>query len=285
MNRTNVLQAFIRETRALLEVARKEWIIFLRYPSWIMAMVIWPLLFPLGYIFTARALSGPNGVGLATFSALTGTRDVVAYIVFGATFYMWLNITLWNVGGHLRNEQMLGTLESNWLCPVGRLTLLVGANLEKLISSLGFLAVTVLEFRLFFGISLVDGNRWLLLLVVALVIPSIYGIGMVFASLVIRFKESNALVFLVRGTFMVFCGITVPVQILPHWMQLVATFLPLTYAIHASRAAVLTDASFGSVATDLWRLAAFALVLPTFGAYAFRVVERRARRLGTLGQF
>ena len=32
-------------------------------------MFIWPMLFPLGYIFSARALGGPDGAQLSTFSA------------------------------------------------------------------------------------------------------------------------------------------------------------------------------------------------------------------------
>ena len=49
------------ELRVLAAVAWKEWLIFRRYPSWIMAILIWPILFPFVYIFTARALSGPHG--------------------------------------------------------------------------------------------------------------------------------------------------------------------------------------------------------------------------------
>ena len=39
---------------------------------------------------------------------------------------MWLNLTLWSVGFSLREEQMRGTLESNWLCPVWRISIVLG---------------------------------------------------------------------------------------------------------------------------------------------------------------
>ncbi len=41
-------------------------------------------------------------------------------------------------------------------------------------------------------------------------IPSIYGLGFAFASIVITAREANAFVFLVRGLVMIFCGITYP---------------------------------------------------------------------------
>jgi ABC-2 type transport system permease protein len=273
------------ELRALLAVARKEWIIFRRYPSWIVAFVIWPLLLPLGYIFTARALGGPDGEALESFRALTGTSDYVAYIVVGSTLWMWLNITLWDVGYILRGEQMRGTLESNWLCPVWRISIVLGGSIAKLGSSFFLLAVTVVEFRIFFGVWLLAGNPALLLGIMLLVIASIYGIGLGFASLVLRFKEANAMVFLVRGIFMIFCGITYPLAVLPLWMQQAAAYLPLTYAIRAVRAVALTGADMAAVLPDLRALALFALVLPALGYAAFAIIERRTRRSGNLGQY
>lgn len=273
------------ELRALLAVARKEWTIARRYPTWVVAFAIWPVLFPIGYIFAAKALGGPNGAGLAAFVAQTGTADYPAYIIIGTMLYMWLNITLWDVGFHLRNEQLRGTLESTWLCPVWRSSILVGGGLAKLIPALAFLLITVVEFWALFDIRLVRGNPWLLLLIFLLLIPTIYGIGMVFGSLVIRFKEADALVFLVRGIFMIFCGTAYPVAVLPGWMQQFAALLPLTYAIRDIRAVVLTGATLADIGADLVTLAGFAVTLPVLGVAAFSFTERRARRTGALGQY
>lgn len=284
-NTTLVQRSLFSETKALLAIARKEWIIFRRYPSWVVAFLIWPVLFPVGFIFTAKAFSGPGGNALSTFGELAGTTDYVSFMVVGSTMWMWLNITLWDVGFQLRNEQMRGTLESNWLCPVWRISIMVGSSLTKMITSLIFLAISILEFRLFFGVQMVKGNLELLLLILLLVIPSIYGLGLAFASLVIRFKEANAMVFLVRGIFMVFCGITYPLSVLPAWMKEVANFLPLTYAIQDIRAIVLANASFADIRADVIRLTLFAVFLPILGLSAFYFTERRSRRTGALGQY
>jgi len=195
-----------------------------------------------------------------------------------------LNLTLWNVGLFLRYEQMRGTLESNWLCPVSRIALPLGGSLAKLGNAPFFLMVTVLEFRLL-GVRLLGSNPWLLLLVLLLTIGSVYGIGLAFAGLVLRFKKANAMVFLVRGIFLVFCGITYPLAVLPGWMQGVAACLPLTYAIRAIRAVSLSGAGFGEVLPDLLALVGFALVLPVTGVLAFQFTEKQARRTGSLGHY
>ena len=102
---------------------------------------------------------------------------------------------------------------------------------------------------------------------------------------VIRFKEANTMVFLVRGIFMIFCGLTFPLQVLPAWMRKVASFLPLTYAIQGIRRVALADASFADVLPDLRSLTVFALLMPTAGYLTFRFAERRSRRTGALGQY
>jgi ABC-2 type transport system permease protein len=278
-------RSFGSELRALWTIARKEWVIFRRYPSWVLAVFIWPVLFPFGYIFTAKALGGPDGSALATFRSLTGTNDYVSFIVLGSVLWMWLNMTLWDVGMYLRGEQMHGTLESNWLCPTWRISLMLGGALMKLLISLLFLSISLLEFRLIFGVRVASGNIALALLVMLLVIPTIHGIGIAFASLVLRFKEANAMVFLVRGVFMIFCGISYPIAVLPAWMQSVAAALPLTYAIRDIRAVVLANATFADIRSDLAVLAVFAVVMPLLGYGLFYLTERRSRRTGDLGQY
>ena len=270
-------RSFGSELRALLAVAGKEWKIFRRYPSWVIAVLVWPALFPIGYIFSAKALGGPDGAGLAIFQRLTGTSDYVGFIVLGTVLWMWLNMTLWDVGMYLRGEQMRGTLESNWLCPTWRVSLMLGGALTKLATSLVFMAISLVQFRLIFGVRLLNGNVGLALLVLLLTIPIVHGVGIAFASLVLRFKEANAMVFLVRGVFMIFCGITFPVAVLPGWMQNVAAALPLTYAIRGIRGALLANATLTDLLPDLQVLAAFAVAMPILGYTIFALTERRAR--------
>jgi ABC-2 type transport system permease protein len=272
------------QLRALLAVARKEWKITRRYPSWVVAMIVWPMLLPLGFVFSARAFGGPDGAAVGSFARLAGTADYAAFIVVGSMLWMWLNITLWDVGYKLRDEQLHGTLESNWLCPVWRVSLLLGGSLTKLATSLATIGLSALAFQLALGIHLIRGNVALALLVVLLLIPSVYGIGIAFACVVVRFKEPQTLVFFVRGVFMICCGLTFPAAVLPDWLRQVALVLPLTYAVQDIRAALLADATASSLAPDLARLVLFAIALPLVGLLGFRLTERQARRDGTLAE-
>jgi ABC-2 type transport system permease protein len=272
------------DLRALAAVSRKEWLYFVRYPSWIINMIIWPLIFPLAYILSARALSGPDGSGLALFTARTGITDYMGFIAIGTTVWMWQNVVLWNVGFALRNEQMRGTLESSWMTPAWRFAFLIGPSAVQLISMLMFLAVSALEFGLFFGVRL-HGNPLLVLLLLVLSMPSIYGLGMAFASLVITAKEAHNFVFIVRGFVMVFCGVTFPISILPGWMQVAAGWLPQTYMMHGIRMAALAGASFTDLIPDMVALIGFGAFWLVAGYVIFNWMERRARQTGAIGQY
>jgi len=270
--------------RAFWAIVRREWTIFTRYPSWVVSLIVWPLIFPMAYILTARALSGPDGSGLVQFQKSTGIPDYIGFIAVGTMIWMWQNVVLWDVGYALRNEQMRGTLESNWLTPTWRFSYLLGSSIPQLISMLIMLAVSGLEFTLFFGVRF-QGSLWLSLLVILMSVPSIYGLGFAFASVVIVAKEANAFVFLLRGLVMIFCGITYPINLLPIWMQPVSYLLPQTYVIHALRCAALMPNGWDVIIPDLRVLTYFGLFWLGIGYFLFNQMERRARQTGSIGQY
>jgi len=116
-------------------------------------------------------------------------------------------------------------------------------------------------------------------------IPSIYGLGFAFASLVITVKEANAFVFLLRGLVMIFCGITFPVSLLPGWMQSISKWLPQTYLIHGMRAAAFSNAGLAELASDLIPLLLFGIFWFVVGYFTFLWMERHARKTGAIGQY
>lgn len=275
---------FAAQVRAMASVFMREWWIFLRYPTWIIAMVVWPIIFPAAYILSARALAGPDGSGLAQFLRNAGTDNFLGYIAIGTTVWMWQNIVLWDVGFALRRDQQRGTLESNWVTPTWRFLFLIGQSLSQMITVIVFVGMTLLEFTLLLGMRL-NVNPLSALLVVLLAIPCIYGLGFAFASLVIVAREANTFVFLVRGMVMVFCGITYPVSVMPVWMQSIAAWMPPTQIISGMRAALLTAATPTQIAPTLLTLALMGAFWLTVGILLFRWTDRRAARTGSMGQY
>ncbi|TDT62787.1 ABC transporter permease [Fonticella tunisiensis] len=274
----------MRRIRTIAAVARKEFIKMVRYPTWVIQMLIWPLIFPLLYILSAHGFAGPDKSGLELFKAATGTENYAGFIVVGIMAWMWVNITMWSFGSYLREEQMLGTLESNWLCPINRFDFLIGASLVSALQGLFIAVVSMLEYRFIYGIHF-DGNVFLWLLMFLVTVPAVYGMGMLFSGVVLWLKEINAVVNLVRGTMMVLCGITFPTAIMPGWMQILSKALPFTFGLQAARTVMVKGGTLKNASGDIFMCLAEGILLLFLGRIVFDRIEKKVKISGSLERF
>lgn len=274
----------MKRLRTINAVFRKEFIQFVRYPTWIISAVIWPMIFPLMYILSALGMAGPDKSGLQAFKAATGTNSYMGFIVVGTMVWMWVNMTMWNFGSYLREEQIRGTLESTWLCPVNKIDLLLGGGLNTLLINFIEVAISIVEYRFIYGIDF-KGNVLVWLVMFLIMTPAVYGIGMLFASIILWFKEINAVVNVVRGLINLLCGITFPIAIMPVWMQNTAKAIPFTYGIEATRQVMINGAGFFQVKFDIFMCLLEGAILLMLGRFAFVGVERKVKHAGSLERF
>jgi ABC-2 type transport system permease protein len=112
----------------------------------------------------------------------------------------------------------------------------------------------------------------------------LYGFGFAFAGIVLMMREANTMVdvssFLVQG----FSGANFPVKSLPYWLIPVSLMLPLTYGFDAVRGWLLKTNTLLPLNVEVTILVIFMFVMLWFGSWIFHRVERKVRRLGTLGQ-
>jgi len=72
--------------------------------------------------------------------------------------------------------------------------------------------------------------------VIALLALLFASLSLVVAALARSFEFFNYYLTLVVTPMFLFCGVFFPLESLPHWAQALAKFLPLTYAVRATRA-------------------------------------------------
>lgn len=270
--------------RTIFAVARKDLIQLLRYPTWIIQVIIWPLIFPLLYIMSAVGFSGPGRTGISAFQASAGTDNYIGFIVAGTMAWMCVNMTMWNFGGYLREEQTRGTLEANWLCPINKFDFLIGGGMNSLFLSFVFTVVSVIEYILIYGVHF-TGNVFTWILMFLIMYPAVFGLGLAFASLVLWAKEVNAAVNVARGTMMIFCGITFPIAVMPVWMQSIAKFIPFTYGIGAIRQVMVNGDSLAEARYNILMCLILGAVLLVIGRVLFKYVEARVKISGSLERF
>lgn len=210
----------------------------------------------------------------------SGLRDDTFFVV-GNAVQICSMATIYGMTMTLANERYFGTLSSLLATPANRFALFLGRALAPIangliVSAWGFLVGVVL-----LDVSLGWSHIPALALVVAVTVCSSTGLGMVLGSIGLRLRDvffaSNLAYFLM----LLMCGVNVPVDTLPGWMQSISTRLPLTHGIQAARriasGEALSDVQ-GLVATE----ALIGIVYAAAAYTLFRVFEYEGRRAGAL---
>jgi ABC-2 type transport system permease protein len=91
------------------------------------------------------------------------------------------------------------------------------------------------------------------------------------------FFFANLMIFV----FLLFCGVNVPLDALPEWMQQISRILPLTHGIQAARE-VADGASLGEVSGLVWTEALIGVAYASVAYALLRLFEFDGRRRASL---
>jgi ABC-2 type transport system permease protein len=276
---------FGADLRAFGAAGRKEWRLLRRYPSMFLGFLFWPIVLPLAYVFQAHGYAGDSQAALDAFARNTGTAQVAGFLFLGWAAYMWISMILWGPGTALRTEQIRGSLEALFVTPVSRLVILFGPLVSQVVWAIWMFGIVGVVLVVLFGVPITPFDALRALGVILVAVPALYGLGALFAAVVLRFGEVSAMVQGVRGVFTVFCGMTFPIAILPDWAHRVALTLPPTYLIGDLRSVLLGSSSVISAIPDLAILLGLGIAILVLAVLAFRSTERHARRGGSLARY
>ena len=269
------------QLRSLFVIARKDWKVFWRYTLNAVSNVFQPIIWITPVYFMGKAFS-TNGQATG-FAAYSGSGDYMSYILLGTVLTNFILTVFWGMGLALKEDMDAGVLESNWLTPVSRLLILVGRTLTSLLTTTITSLVMLALGAALFGFK-PTGSALAAFLTAIPMLLGLYGFGFAFAGVVLLMRDANTLIdvgsFLVQG----FSGTNFPVKSLPYWLIPVSLMLPLTYGLDAIRGFLLKTNTLMPINTEITILIVFMFVMLWGGAQIFYRVERRVRKLGTLGQ-
>lgn len=271
------LSAALAETRLrLLNISR--------YPGQLAMEIIIPIVFASMPMLLGRASGGDAAA--ENFAANTGTANYVAYLLIGSNVFTLVSNAFWHVAYWLRFEQETGTLESVYLTPTSSLTLVTGVAFYSAARGLVSAGLAYSVGCLIFQVNPLQGDVLLALAFIGAGLAPLYGLTLLFGALVLKVKESNALIGLMQWVVSFLMGIFFPVAALPPLVRLVALLFPPTWMTNGVRSALLgVGFFFGEWYLDLAVLWAFMLFAPMFGFWVFNRVERNVKRNEGMGQF
>jgi ABC-2 type transport system permease protein len=262
---------------ALMGVLERNAYLVKRYGWWELAFFVWTVANTLTIVFIAKGVE-----------ATGGTLDVArqtASLLIGAVIWSYLGIVFEILTETVAWERWEGTIEYTFMAPLARSVHLVGMGAFGVLYGLLRTAALFGVVALFFGLTFPDANFAAALVLLAVASVSFIGVGMVTAILPLVSPEKGAqLGFIAQGMLLVVSGVYYPVDVMPGWMQAIATVSPATYALHGIRAAVLDGAPLNAVWGDLWPLLVMGVVAIPAGLAVFRAGESYAKRHGKLSR-
>ncbi len=257
-----------------------------RYPGWRLFDIVMPTFISALPILLGQAIGGGAAQAAVNFERNTGTSNYVAYLLIGSNVFMLVSGTLWNIGYWLRREQETGTLEALYLAPTGRGSILVGIWLYGTLRMLVNFFVAFAFGMLVFRVNPLVGDIMLAMSFLIIGFIPLFGISLLYGAIILRIKESNALIQLAQWVVSFLMGMFFPIAVFPTWLRVVALILPPTWMNNGVRASLLgIGFFFERWYLDLAVLGIFSVVTPLLGYWLFARTERAVQRSAGVGEF
>jgi ABC-2 type transport system permease protein len=273
----NVLRPrWLTELVAVWGYVQRNYFLTKRYFMW---EIVW-----LVYI-TANAMAITFiGAGVEDVSGTkVDTAYLMTFLLVGALIWSYLSVLFDVLSETVSWERWEGTIEYTFMSPASRVTHLLGMGFYAVIYGIAQIAIMLVAVSFFFELDLSNANYWGALVVLAVCSVSLVGFGIVAAVLPLLSPEKGQQVsYIVSSLLLLVSGVYYPVEVLPSWMQAIATVSPVTYALEGSRAALLEGAGVTQLWESIWPLLIMGAAFVPLGLYVFNLGERYAKRTGKL---
>ena len=208
-----------------------------------------------------------------------------SYVLLSMAFFSYIGVGIGSFTSRIRMEQMQGTLESLLLTPTRIATILVSFGLWNIIFATLDVSIYIVLGITLFKIDFSNLNISSTLVVLLLTIVSFSSLGILSASFILIFKRGNPLGWFINTLEGLLGGVYFPITVMPSFLQILAKFLPITYAIRAMQLAVYQGAPLWQLKQEWGVLLLFSCILGPLSFFSFSYALRRARLQGSLIQY
>jgi len=267
---------WLTEMVAVWGYVQRNYFLTKRYFMWEIVWLVYITANAMAITFIGAGVEGVSGVKV-------DTERLMTFLLVGALIWSYLSVLFDVLSETVSWERWEGTIEYTFMSPSSRVTHLLGMGLYAVIYGIAQIAIMLVAVSFFFELDLSNANYWGALVVLAVCSVSLVGFGIVAAVLPLLSPEKGQQVsYIVSSLLLLVSGVYYPVDVLPSWMQAIATVSPVTYALEGSRAALLEGAGVAELWGSIWPLLIMGVVFVPLGLYVFHLGERYAKRTGKL---
>lgn len=271
MSEITPARGLLRMVRAVLGRSYPRIIGATRDKSWMFYDTMLPLLGTIAFVYVYKALGAPE-------------RFIGYVIMGGATVAFWMNV-MWSMAAQFYWDKQGGNLELYMVVPCGIPAILLGMSfggfMGTMIRAIAIVAIGSLLFDVRYTVA-----QWpLFVLVFAVAIVALYGLGVTFASLFLMWgREAWHMANLFMEPVFFLSGFYFPVRALGFWAGMGASLIPLTLALDAMRQLLFagTHPALLPILTELAILVGLGVAFILLARFLLKRMEFLARREGRL---
>ncbi|MFO7167879.1 MAG: ABC transporter permease [Chloroflexota bacterium] len=269
-----------RELRAAYAFIERNANLIKRYWAWELVWLAYSIVNALSITFIGKASSSITGVALTQAQI----NSFILYLMVGTLVWHYLAMVFDLVSESIQWERWEGTIEYTFMAPISRLTHLLGQAAFAVLYGVLHTAVILGIVALFFQIDLGHANLPSMLLVLLTGSMSFIGLGMLAAVLPLLSPEKGLqMTNIIKALVLLVSGVYYPIDVLPQWLQPLATISPAYYMLTGMRAGLLDGATVGQVLTPyVLPLFITGLITIPVGLLVFMRAERYAKATGKL---
>jgi ABC-2 type transport system permease protein len=275
--RGNAKPLWLTETVAVWGYVQRNFFLTKRYFMWELVWLTFTTVNAMSITFIGA------GAGELSGGEKLDTERFMTFLLIGALLWSYLSMIFDVLSETVQWERWEGTIEYTFMSPTSRVTHLLGMGVYAVVYGIIRTAVVLGVAMLAFDLDLSAANYWAALVVLAVCSVSLVGFGVVAAVMPLLSPEKGQQVtYIISALLLLVSGVYYPVKVLPEWMQVMAQFSPVTYALEGSRAALLGGANLPQLWDSLWPLLIMGVVFVPMGLFVFNLGESYAKRTGKL---
>lgn len=207
------------------------------------------------------------------------------FVMIGVVITAVSGLLLMRVATAIRDEQMIGTLESLLVTPSAPSTIQAGAVAFDLLFIPVRMGVLLGVFALLFGLDFYASGILPAVVTICLFIPFLWGLGLISAAAIVTFRKGTSIVAVGMSLMGLMSGAFFPLSALPPVLRVIAEVNPVAIAMNAIREALIGGVGWSALDAHVLLLVPLSALSLPIGIAAFRAALAREHRHGTLGLY
>ena len=212
----------------------------------------------------------------------SGNADFASYVILGSGLMSLWSCICFSSAGDINRERFSGTLALIFAAPAGFPAIILGKILGNTLLSMVSIMISMVTAFAFYQAPLHLASPGYFLIALIGMIGSFVVISSVIACLLTLSRKTALYMNCIEIPFILLCGMSFPIDVLPGWLQMISRCLAPTWAVELLRITVrgVTDTEV------FWRnfmiMTVLSAVLAVFSAWLYKVIDHAVRIHATL---